>query len=75
MPTPTPSTGSSTHGSPVAEGYADADGGKGIGLADAMSVALAAAYRAGTIFTSDRHFRMVRPLTGHKAFRLLPEDV
>ncbi|WP_308407921.1 hypothetical protein [Streptomyces parvus] len=40
-----------------------------------MSVALAAAYRSEAIFTSDRHYRMVRPLTGHKAFRLLPEDV
>ncbi|MDQ0985092.1 PIN domain-containing protein [Streptomyces sp. V2I9] len=59
----------------VAEGYADVDGGKGIGLADAMNVALAAAYRTEVAFTSDRHFRMVRPLTGHKAFRLLPEDL
>ncbi|RPK81893.1 PIN domain-containing protein [Streptomyces sp. ADI98-10] len=59
----------------VAEGYVDADGGKGIGLADAMNVALAAAYRTEVVFTSDRHFRMVRPLTGHKAFRLLPDDL
>lgn len=59
----------------VAEGYVDADGGKGIGMADAMNVALAAAYRTEVVFTSDRHFRMVRPLTGHKAFRLLPDDL
>jgi predicted nucleic acid-binding protein len=59
----------------VAEGYADADGGKGIGLADAMNVALAAAYRTDVVFTSDRHFRMVRPLTGHETFRLLPDDM
>ncbi|MDQ8701124.1 PIN domain-containing protein [Streptomyces sp. LHD-70] len=59
----------------VAEGYADADGGKGIGLTDAMNVALAAAYRTEAIFTTDRHFRMARPLTGHKAFRLLPDDL
>ncbi|WP_323139098.1 PIN domain-containing protein [Streptomyces microflavus] len=59
----------------VAEGYVDADGGKGIGMADAMNVALAAAYRTEIIFTSDRHFRTVRPLTGHKAFRLLPDDL
>lgn len=59
----------------VAEEYVDADGGKGIGMADAMNVALAAAYRTEIIFTSDRHFRMVRPLTGHKAFRLLPDDL
>ncbi|MFH9215063.1 hypothetical protein ACH4K2_29305, partial [Streptomyces globisporus] len=44
----------------VAEGHVDADGGKGIGPADAMNVALAAAYRTEAIFTSDRHFRMVR---------------
>lgn len=61
----------------VAEGYADADadGGKGIGLADAMNVALAAAYRNDVVFTSDRRFRMVRPLTGHETFRLLPDDM
>lgn len=59
----------------VAEGYADADGGKGVGLADAMNVALAAAYRTDTVFTTDRHFRVIRPLTGHPAFRLLPEDL
>lgn len=59
----------------VLEGYRDADGGKGIGLTDAMNVALAAAYRTNVMFTSDRHFRMVRPLTGHTAFRLLPDDM
>ncbi|WP_406351750.1 PIN domain-containing protein [Streptomyces sp. NBC_00658] len=59
----------------VAEGYADADGGKGIGLTDAMNVALAAAHGTDALFTTDRHFRMVRPLTGHSAFRLLPDDM
>lgn len=59
----------------VAEGYADADGGKGVGLTDAMNVALAAAYRTDGMFTTDRHFRMIRPLTGHPAFRLLPDDL
>lgn len=59
----------------VAEGHADADGGEGIGLTDAMNVALAAAYRTDTMFTTDRHVRMVRPLTGHAAFRLLPDDL
>ncbi len=59
----------------VAEGYKDADGGKGIGLTDAMNVALAAAYDTDLMFTSDKHFRMVRPLTGHDAFRLLPDDL
>ncbi|MER7959927.1 VapC toxin family PIN domain ribonuclease [Streptomyces sp. NPDC096030] len=59
----------------VAEGYADADGGKGIGLTGAVNVALAAAYRTDGMFTTDRRFRMVRPLTGHNAFRLLPDDL
>ncbi|WP_415949862.1 PIN domain-containing protein [Streptomyces sp. KLOTTS4A1] len=59
----------------VADGYRDADGGKGVGLVDAMNVALAAAYDTEVMFTSDKHFRMMRPLTGHEAFRLLPEDV
>jgi uncharacterized protein len=36
---------------------------------------LAAAYRADSMFTTDRHFRMIRPLTGHPAFRLLPDDL
>ncbi|WP_406726950.1 PIN domain-containing protein [Streptomyces sp. GD-15H] len=58
----------------VAEGYKDADSGKGVGLTDAMNVALAATYGTDAMFTSDSHFRMMRPLTGHKAFRLLPED-
>ncbi|WP_314174247.1 PIN domain-containing protein [Streptomyces winkii] len=59
----------------VMEGYRDADNGRGVGLADAMNVALAAAYRTETVFTSDQHFRMMVPLTGHAAFRLLPDDV
>ncbi|MFJ4904170.1 PIN domain-containing protein [Streptomyces sp. NPDC093249] len=59
----------------VAEGYADADGGKGVGLTDAMNVALAAAHGTEVLFTTDRHYRMIRPLTGHPAFRLLPGDL
>lgn len=59
----------------VADGYRDADGGKGIGLVDATNVALAAAYNTNLMLTEDRHFRMVRPLTGHDAFRLLPDDL
>jgi len=59
----------------VLEGYRDADQGRGVGLADAMNVALAAAYRTDSIFTTDRHFRLMVPLTGHAAFRLLPEDM
>ncbi|MFC8422578.1 PIN domain-containing protein [Streptomyces sp. NPDC057236] len=59
----------------VAEGHEDADGGKGVGLTDAMNVALAAAHHTDVMFTSDLRFRMIRPLTGHKAFRLLPDDL
>jgi predicted nucleic acid-binding protein len=57
------------------EGYHDADQGRGVGLADAMNVALAAAHRTDSIFTTDKHFRIMRPLTGHVAFRLLPDDM
>ncbi|MFD8571573.1 PIN domain-containing protein [Streptomyces sp. NPDC059639] len=59
----------------VAKGYTDARGGKGIGLTDAMNVALAKAYRTDALFTTDKDFRMIQPLTGHTAFRLLPEDL
>jgi predicted nucleic acid-binding protein len=59
----------------VMRGYADVDGGAGVGLADAMNVALAAAFRTAALFTSDRQFRVLRPLTGQPAFRLLPEDL
>ncbi|MFF2651539.1 PIN domain-containing protein [Streptomyces sp. NPDC058045] len=59
----------------VAEGYTDARGGSGIGLTGAMNVALAKAYRTDALFTTDRDFRIVQPLTGHAAFRLLPEDL
>ena len=47
-----------------------------IGLTDAMNVVLAREYRTDVIATLDRrHFRMIRPLTRHAAFRLLPDDV
>ncbi|MGW2190557.1 PIN domain-containing protein [Streptomyces sp. NPDC001719] len=59
----------------VAEDYADAGGDKGVRLTDAMNVALAAAYRTDVPFTTDRHFRMIRPLIGHAAFRLLSDDL
>ncbi len=59
----------------VLEGYRDADQGQGVDLGDAMNVALAAAYRTDSIFTTDRHFRLMIPLTGHPAFQLLPEDM
>lgn len=59
----------------VMRGYQDADNGRGVGLTDAMNVVLAAAYRTADLFTTDRHFRIMRPLTGHPAFRLLPDDL
>ena len=47
-----------------------------IGLADAMNTVLAREFRTDIIATLDRrHFRMIRPLTRHDAFRLLPDDV
>jgi predicted nucleic acid-binding protein len=59
----------------VMRGYEDASGGKGVGLADAMNVALAAAFHTADMFTTDTHFRMMRPLTAHGSFRLLPDDL
>jgi len=45
-------------------------------LADAVNVALAAQYRTDAILTLDRRdFRAMRPLTPHKWFRLLPDDL
>jgi uncharacterized protein len=46
----------------------------GIGLADASLVILAARHRTTRLLTLDeRHFRVIRPLSGC-AFRLLPRD-
>ena len=46
-----------------------------LSLADASLAALAARYHTVAIATFDeRHFRVVRPLTGEPAFRLLPLD-
>ncbi|MFC7329995.1 type II toxin-antitoxin system VapC family toxin [Marinactinospora rubrisoli] len=48
----------------------------GLDLADAVNVALAAEYRTDAVLTLDRRdFRAVRPLTPHKAFRVLPDDL
>ncbi|HEY3483676.1 MAG TPA: PIN domain-containing protein [Streptomyces sp.] len=45
-------------------------------LADAVNVALAAEFRTDAMLTLDRRdFRTIRPLTAHKAFRLLPDDL
>lgn len=47
----------------------------GIGLADASLVALAGRLGTLEIATLDqRHFRVLRPLRGGPAFRLLPDD-
>lgn len=51
--------------------YADLD----LDLADAVAVTLTAEYRTDAVLTLDRRdFRAIRPLTGHPAFRLLPDD-
>jgi uncharacterized protein len=47
-----------------------------VGLADAMNVVLAREFRTDVIATLDRrHFRMLRPMTKHDGFRLLPDDI
>jgi uncharacterized protein len=41
-----------------------------------MTVVLAREFRTDVIATLDRrHFRLIRPMTRHDAFRLLPDDV
>ncbi|MGR8007297.1 hypothetical protein [Streptomyces hypolithicus] len=40
-----------------------------------MNVALAAAFQTADVFTTDRRLRIMRPLTAHPAFRLLPDDL
>jgi uncharacterized protein len=51
-------------------------GGPDLDLADAVNVALAAQYRTDAVLTLDRRdFRAMRPLTAHKWFRLLPDDL
>jgi predicted nucleic acid-binding protein len=55
----------------VAKRYESMD----LGLADASLVALAAHLQTVDIATLDeRHFRALKPLSGGKAFRLLPAD-
>ncbi|MGO8956781.1 MAG: PIN domain-containing protein [Streptosporangiaceae bacterium] len=50
--------------------------GLDLDLADAVNVALAASYRTDALLTLDRRdFRAIRPLTPHKWFRLLPDDL
>jgi predicted nucleic acid-binding protein len=55
----------------VAEQYADL----GLSLTDASLVALAAHISTDSVATFDeRHFRVIRPLSGAAAFTLLPRD-
>jgi predicted nucleic acid-binding protein len=52
--------------------YVDLD----LDLADAATVVLAAEYRTNVVLTLDRRdLRVLRPLTGRHAFRLLPDDL
>jgi predicted nucleic acid-binding protein len=54
---------------------ADRHEAMGLGLVDASLVALAARLPTTRIATLDeRHFRMLKPLTGEPAFTLLPAD-
>jgi uncharacterized protein len=56
----------------VQQRYASLD----LDLADAVNVTLAAEYRTDAVLTLDRRdFRAMRPLTSHKWFRLLPDDL
>ena len=56
----------------IAEAHADL----GLSLTDASLVALADRLRTTDVATFDeRHFRVVRPVSGAGAFRLLPIDV
>lgn len=45
-------------------------------IADAVTTVVAAEFRTDVVLTLDRRdFRAIRPLTGHAAFRLLPDDL
>ncbi len=56
----------------VQQQYAGLD----LDLADAVNVVLAARYRTDAVLTLDRRdFRAISPLTPHKWFRLLPDDL
>jgi hypothetical protein len=63
--------GAAREAAELADRYADL----GIGLTDASLVVLAARVGSDDVATFDeRHFRVVRPLSGAEAFRLLPLD-
>lgn len=56
----------------VQQHYASLD----LDLADGVNVALAAQYATDAVLTLDRRdFRAMQPLTPHKWFRLLPDDL
>jgi uncharacterized protein len=56
----------------IQQQYASLD----LDLPDGVTVALAAQYRTDAVLTLDRRdFRAIRPLTPHKWFRLLPDDL
>jgi uncharacterized protein len=56
----------------IQQQYASLD----LDLADAVNVTLAARYRTDAVLILDRRdFRAIRPLTPHKWFRLLPDDL
>ncbi len=56
----------------VQQQYAGLD----LDLADAVNVVLAGRYRTDAVLTLDRRdFRAISPLTPHKWFRLLPDDL
>jgi predicted nucleic acid-binding protein len=45
-------------------------------LADAVNVVVAEQYETDSILTLDRRgFRAICPLTSHKVFRILPDDL
>ncbi|GAA1353868.1 PIN domain-containing protein [Streptomyces beijiangensis] len=60
----------------LADGVRERHAALDLDLPDAVNVVLAAEYRTDAIATLDRRdFRVIRPLTHHKAFRLLPDDL
>jgi predicted nucleic acid-binding protein len=59
-----------------ARGVQDAYGDLELDLADAVNVVVAEEFETECVLTLDRRdFRAIRPLTGHPAFRLLPDDL
>ena len=60
----------------LAEHTRDRHAALDLDLTAAVNAALALEYRTSAILTLDRRdFRAITPLTPHKAFRLLPDDL